>query len=354
MRNLYSLFIFIAIVSCGNKQTLKVSEIHSFPKEEHISITSMNIGNQLPSSGRIFHFKDFLALRTADYDGGLITIVPLNNKDSIVKRIVQKGRGPNELLNVWYLTSEDSKNNFWAFDLIASEVMKLNSKNVYDTIALQPTKISLKDDATHGTLAIDLLNDAEFICTGRYNGFRVAKIDTAGNVIKKIGLNPEITEKTEFNQYLNEAYQGAIKRKPDGTKFIIACRFSDQIEIFDSNKADQELVIKGPLFTEPTFKVTSAGNGESMILDSKETSKCYNDVTVTNEYIIGLFSGEKLEEEGTNNKSAIHIFDWNGNAVAKLFINQECASLTIDTTNNRVYLFGGGMIPEIYYFDLNI
>ena len=341
----------LGLISCRSEKInfIKVTE---FPKHSEITLESIDVAEKLDDPSRIFCYGDTIVMIDNNSPRGLLAVV--SAKESKVEYILHKGRGPKELLSAWFLSSSNSNGDFWVFDVVAADILKVNLRGIsQDWHSALSDKTTLKGEAFRA-LSADILNDSVLICVGRFEDCRVVKTDLKGNVIGKAGVCPSLYKKDGFDISMSEAYQGTIKRKPDGSKYVIACKYADQIEIFDAQNDGRQTFVKGPSLAEPVYEVINVGKTGAMAMDREKSIEGYTDVAVTDEYIIGLFSGKKLSEKDAIHNDKLNIFDWDGNPIAQYILDNKCLSLCVSPISNRVYLLSLLPIPEIYYFDLDI
>ena len=80
----------------------------------------------------------------------------------------------------------------------------------------------------------------------------------------------------------------------------------------------------------------------------------YLAITADTQYIYALYVGERTDlKTGFPNGRIIHIFDWNGIFVRKLYLDKETGHIGIDT-KNHVLLIKDDNTDEIYKYNLNI
>lgn len=166
----------LTIASCTTK-TNNLSEITTFPIDVDVNLSSLNIGDKLVDPSRIECFDDLFIVKDKGTNGELATYLQINNPTCLYT-LVNKGRASNELLSAWCFTRKDSLNNFWIFDVVTADVLKININNNNPTIK---EKLSLSRESANSS-SVDLLNDSEFLCVGRFDNSRVLKVDTSGKI----------------------------------------------------------------------------------------------------------------------------------------------------------------------------
>lgn len=344
MRNLYFISIILIYLFSCSEDSRNISKIIEFKIDKDIVVIPVSINDSLYNASKISLFEDVIVYSNNKVSNeGLLSMLYVNNGG--IRNIINKGRATNELLSIWSISRKMDNNNFCIYDIITSQLLKLNLSDIMDSDGYKSNKISLEGEAMN-TFYLDMLNDSIFICTGIYDKCRIITINSEGKILSRIGTNPNIYSKKKIDPIVNEAYQGVVKVRPDGQKYIIGCKYADQIEIYDTEEKEQEIYIKGPIFKEPIYNESKG----SMAIKTDESYDAYIDIAVNQEYILGLFSGTKFNQP--QNCNAIHIFDWDGNPIARYTTEHSFKAITIDNKSNRVYLLTKDK-SEIYYFDIN-
>lgn len=82
-----------------------------------------------------------------------------------------------------------------------------------------------------------------------------------------------------------------------------------------------------------------------------ETQTYYCDLTVSNDRIYGLWMNQTYDDAYEKPKQQeIHVFDWLGNPIQKLIVNEYIVGFTVD--NHQKYLYGIDHNEVIYRYDL--
>jgi hypothetical protein len=130
---------------------------------------------------------------------------------------------------------------------------------------------------------------------------------------------------------------------PSLNKYATGMNFVDQINIFD---------IRDP---DASFSVTTSKNryatSEIENMPMPDKMEYYYDLRSTDALVFGLYANQNRKDWAMeNNPASIHVFDWQGNAVAELFTKEKITHFDIDHINNRLY--GVNMEEELFVYDL--
>jgi hypothetical protein len=144
-------------------------------------------------------------------------------------------------------------------------------------------------------------------------------------------------------------FNGTLRIKPDGTKAVDAFRYTEHINFIDLVKS----VGFSMSYTRKGLSIDDAASASITNLQEKYV-EVYNDVAVTDEYVLALYSGKPEALDGTtvpNTKSAIRIFDWEGKPIALINVDRELASIAYDQRTKKVYALD--FEEKIVYYKLD-
>jgi len=128
-----------------------------------------------------------------------------------------------------------------------------------------------------------------------------------------------------------------------GTKLASAMAILHQINILDIETG----ILKG-------FRMNHTPNFGDIIGSQQEIKFHYLAITADSQYIYALYVGEETNiKSGFPNGRFIHIFDWNGKFVRKLYLDKEASHIGIDAKNN-ILLIKNDYTDEIYKYYLNV
>jgi len=350
VKQLSCFILFLFFFGCNHHDhPFELSRIKSFPINDSLHLHSFNVEENLGYPNKIYCYDSIIALLDIN-DKHQVHLLSANTKE-VLNKIITKGQGPNELIGAWHLTSMDGTGSFYVHDIVSRYIMGVNITNALYSEFKPFLKIHLRDELSMGDCA-ELLNDSTFVMSGRFDDCRIIKFNNDGKILEKIGVTPDINKKRRFDPILSESYQGKIKLKPDGSKYALACKFADQIEIFDCNGISQERFIVGPMFFSPVYKTVNRGGSSAMAIDREKSIEGYTSLAVSDNYIIGLFSGASLSGRQSGDSKILHVFDWDGNPVARYFLNQEC--LSIDIEANKLILYALTINPNVEVFSCSL
>ncbi|MDR0349400.1 MAG: TolB-like 6-bladed beta-propeller domain-containing protein [Tannerella sp.] len=155
---------------------------------------------------------------------------------------------------------------------------------------------------------------------------------------------------SEFENVRMLMFDGFLSQKPDGTKAIDVFHHSDHLNFLDliNNRGFSVHYSEGMSVDD----LASASTSLSYLL--RHYVKVYRDATVTDDYVLALYSGKSEALEGNIapcTKSAVRIFDWEGNPLILVHVDRELGSIAYDQRTKRLY----ALDPEenIVYYELD-
>lgn len=130
------------------------------------------------------------------------------------------------------------------------------------------------------------------------------------------------------------AYEGFLFLKPDEKAAAIACRYADRVTFFDLD-SNHYKIITGPQNFEPSFipipQNTSTKNYS--ISRTNITVFTFLDGASTNEYLYLMFSGKKGQENNSNLRNVVYVYNWKGKPIEKLQLDRQVSGICISNDN---------------------
>lgn len=337
------IFIYtILIIGCTSKR--ENIKIISTPKHtaENLKGESLNMSDTLAAPGRIYYYDSLLFLRESVKDVKMIVCDPY--KCNIVNELIPHGRGPGEQIGTFYFNYCKETKNIFAIDITLKRMLVINKDSVLfsDYYPVKSYNFPIES-----ILSLDAINDTSFIATGYFDDCRAQKITLNGK-IEKLGDSPNIHR--SINLIINEAYTGVIKTSPKKDKFVIACRYADQLEIFDLNSLKQSY-IKGPELFEPSYEEVKQKD-YAAITPASDQLYGYVDMCVSNDQIFALYSGKLTSLENGAYCNIIRAFSWEGVYLYDYILDKEITALDFDEQEGVFYGIASEPGAEIYKFKI--
>ena len=242
-----------------------------------------------------------------------------------------------------------SENGVWVFDaekrrmlLIAPDSSNIRQLRVQREIRLQDsvflTNPKWRDQST-------------LVTPGFFPSGRVAQFDSTGRLIHILGATPG--KATAFPpEIIQHAYQSTLAPRPSDSRFVLATRYADQIEIF-SKDSERPTLGQRPFRFDPYVTVSKTRSGRPFA-NLGRARFGYVDVVADDQRILGLFSGKLSQRfHGRENYGRyIHVFDWSGNLRRVVQLDEDAIALALNASARKVYALGGPPDPTIREYSL--
>jgi hypothetical protein len=151
---------------------------------------------------------------------------------------------------------------------------------------------------------------------------------------------------------LQHAYEGPVTVRPDRSRFAIATRQADRVEIFGSDGTPVAQVTGSTGFL-PRFETSQRAAGVSMATGD-DLRAGYVDLASTDRHLYALFSGNRAGEAGPQTffGRQVHVFDWSGRMVARLELDEPALTIALTPDESRLFAVRHDPEPSIARYDL--
>lgn len=325
------------IIACSNNN-VKHSPLALFSKLENASEIQCYFDNDMFGMIEALQCNDF-SLIVFDYHSGFsFTLFDLES-DRILGRFGEIGQGPGEIQLGCYGYLYDD--NFTVNYDITGFLAKYPIDSLRENISFKPLNLAKYEIAEAQFSRVIPLNDTIFLGAGTYQSeFQFVLFDNNSNVID-FGIeiyNINDAKFNKFHKYLSN--QGILNKHPVESKFVYAVNYSSNIDFIEISNNTIKL-IKSLRLRNPVCKPLQDGNFNRVMPDFSKPIG-YIDIASTNDYIYALYTDKLLiDEDGKSNyrnSDMILVFDWNGNPVKILKLNQEAYYITINEKYTRLYV----------------
>lgn len=293
--------------------------------------------------GQDIHIIDTLLLVQHQYENPLYYWDVYNLNDfRHLKSVLRRGRGPGEVLFAHYAGQyEKTPNGIMMF------FFDLNSEKYY--------KINLTESILSGTDIVEQISrinrqqmpyfadsDTSFIfCRYDKAAARMSLMKCDGlmkNQVEIKSIYKNVAENEHYKLAQNVYYNPKIK------KICIIPYYVNHIQIIDVD-GNKDVTVS-----------TAESDHWSQVRqeDISASSKVfYGTARITDDYIFALFRNRELSDmDSPDSESAeIHVFDWHGNAVARILLNGNIFSFAIDAKNGNLYVLDNA--ERLYSYDIS-
>lgn len=337
MRKKFYVFwiIILFFLSCNQKHKSSIL----FEEIIKVECSSIDYPDMLGITMQIIGYENYLFLNDF-YGDSLIHVFNLNNKS--IRKVIPKGNGPNELISPLEIYVVNDKLYLFGRQLFSLYSIALDS--------IDQNKMSLTNKFQVPTMTsrIGILNDSLFIASGLFKK-RYALIDNTGDVITEFGDYPDFWKEEQNIPVEAKAmfHQCGFAQNLERNKFISYS--AHVLDIFDVPESSVPIISKRILFADYEYSYTtgeylsakSLGNGKGTILDA----------CCTDQYIYVVC--QAFETNSENVLSQIKIFNWVGEPIKQIDINEKIACLFIDEDNLKGYIIAKKPEDNLMFFSLN-
>jgi hypothetical protein len=177
------------------------------------------------------------------------------------------------------------------------------------------------------------------------------QISLQGDTLATYGTWDSMMERKDIPYNVTSSiHQGSIKASPDKSKFIIAGRVRDYIDVLDKGSGEI-LSIRGPLDEIPEFEVDySQGYPMAAILSDRVS---YFGSFAGESLIYALYIGKGYKWiSDTDNLNRIFVFDYQGNIVNNYALDYPLINFTVDEKNGIIYGVSIDQDPNVVAFKI--
>lgn len=268
------------------------------------------------------------------------------NTSKFITSFGKSGSGPGEYEGLWSISQKiTNKNILILYDLIGLRITALNINSINNIFI--DTILTFKEGTP---LSPAWLNDSTIISNGgSLKRGRYAEYCIDGSLKKYVGqILPGKKPETPTPIH-SEASIGKLKVTPDGKHIVLVSLNSDYLDIFDDT-GNLVKRVEGPKGLDPQYKIKSINGEPKLSYADVHIILCYIDVTVTNNRIFALYSGEELQ--GATGGSIIHVFDIDGTFVKTYTVKEKLGGICIDSHRNLLYGIQNEPLPDIVVYEL--
>ena len=267
---------------------------------------------------------------------------------------IQKGSGPGEEVSIDPFIHGLSGNKFLYKSLKSVKIVDFEMKKQKIEI-LENIKLPGKLMAfSH----IFMLRDS-LLCGWdlNQNGSKeFLKYNPRTNTISEFGPNYSRIIKDVPPQRKAAIFSKAVTVKPDKTAFAAVYDKFQMLRIFNLN---------GTLLKEVRFKDSPNPPkgiiiGDFTAVNPDELIMHYQKIQSTNRYIYALYSGKSVSHMSPDNRGIadicdeIHVWDWEGNPIAKISLGKYFFSFTVTSDDNYIICSSSESLDKLYKYVLDI
>lgn len=326
MRKYYLVILMLLVLQACSTKNEDILFVRDLPRAEHIEMEVLDVPG-LYHPTRLYCFGDKILMK--DDRSTECQMYIYDTRTGNLTRALRKGRGPGETIGAFYFAMTEPDSVVVVNDITLVNMLEIPLDSLDKDWYISARHTSSLINGVHSS-AICGYEDNSLLVMASYEDSRFVVYDLKDtSVVRKVCYSPD-TEQGKLSRLVMTSYDGVIKYNSRHKKSVIACRFADQLEIYDFVK-DTVQFIKGPTLFEPeceTF-ITKYGLAGRTITD--DTRKGYIDVCCDDRYIYTIYSGRLCTEDHSSYGREIRIFDWKGRPKKVLQTDVDIIALDVDS-----------------------
>lgn len=311
-----TLLLPLALASCSDRY---------FNGERHFGLEfekecALSRGQEMMDvfgGGGVYVVDSLLIVTGNNQTAGYFWNVYDRHSGKFIKSMLRHGRGPSEVLYPAYngqYEYEDGDIVAYFYDSGLSKVLKINI-----TESLDRTDDVIEDVCGLGYDSYPYYIDSDGKTISSLYVQEEGALSLDGMQIYR-NISPEFKQTAAFNLSYN----------PTLGKVCLTYSYADQVQILDMHG-------KGMLLSPMQDSGWENVIGHPV---SGSTKICYGTLRTTDSYIYAGYIGRTLDgmmEDGGAYCSEIHVFDWNGKAVARIIPDRKTVSFDVDPSDSVIY-----------------
>lgn len=265
----------------------------------------------------------------------------LRRSDGAIERSFgRKGRGPREFESAYAIDVIDPSGKVMIHDPMLQRVTWIDLEQDFEGDRwVSDRSVKLNADAMIMETAT---TPNGLIGTGSFTDARLAHLDPSGRLQRTTG-SPPVSPAQVSRETWTRVYQSRLKPDPSRTRWAVASRFADRLEIYG---ADGGLSATGdrPYDFDPEDLQTE---------DPGAIRFGYLDLATTESRIYALFSGRTRAEGGAGYGNLVHVFDWEGRLLDIWELDARLIAMAITPDGRHLYGVRHDPLPAVLAYPLH-
>jgi len=343
-RIIYLFIVFSTIISCGkiDEKTIRLDKNSFFISKnlngEVVPLKDFNLNKNITV------FDTLIILGKSPFQtkkGSTFFNVYHKTKYNFLGSIGIKGDGPwhnewSEIHHNQQISNSNANQFLWLYNYNNGFVAKLNLSKTIESKTPKPVidTTILVNAKKFPYLSLNITND-NLIATPWLNETPqslIKKINLENNSLKKIKLSPTIKNSNILpSEILNSLYSSSIKVNQQTGKIAQAMYIFDRINIYDKNLNREISIVDGENWVDNYYDAKEIDIKSNFINDKVNG---YSRLTVSTNFIFALKSTYNSSQK---NISEIRVYDWSGNPLFFLTINNPVLDFSFDEKTKTLY-----------------
>lgn len=325
----FLLMILVVCMQCSKEPLHQIDEFEHSDFLNEISLKGTVLDStEIQNPFQIETYNDYLFVsEPGDF---LVSIYDIK-KNKIVRRVVNKGRGPGEMISVSSL--QVYKDNLYVY------CAGMKVINVYDIADLfNPAFNPIKTIPIESTMCDNakILNDSVVVYNSSYPA-RVIYGQYESNLMYSVGDYSFLSNNNKVPEiWLSQVFRNRMVCNSKSNEYALFNMFTDVIEFYKDTSLVR--VLKGPDKFDADVELVTRGNISMVQGKLGKTRDAYRSVYANDDVIFVGYSGDFVKNERYS-LNQIFIFDWNGSPIYKVTLDIPIASFCVNFKNNKLFGF---------------
>ena len=245
-----------------------------------------------------------------------------------------RGAGPEDFIHLGGLASVRDKLGLWDAGKSTVALARIDrhqpAASAFEFLKMQ------ENSSLVAVFQVVPVREDLFVAAGIIRGHRFALMDGQGRVVGGFGEYPEGHETQNTDLENGFVYQSLLAAQGERSLLAAATVMGESIQFYDLSDRDNPVLVREFTFEHPLYNRT--GDQEQPIVFDAKNPDGFIDLKATPDYCVGLFSGEARTDLRAYGGDKILIFDWDGNPVKLITLNQSYTNLAVDAEKNLILL----------------
>jgi hypothetical protein len=312
----------LVFFSCVNNTKTEVS----FPKEKNIILENMNLEKQL---GIVFSMKsidNYLVVTEKNID---TQIQMIDKKTKASYLFGETGEGPGRFLQAYNIIPINRK-CFGIYDVQKRTLLSFNIDSIIRLNSDYLPEVLIKEIPSL-PMAVDRFSDSVYVSLGLMSELkRFTLLNKKGEVISMEGILPK-KKHEHISDFVHAfAYYGKLTTNPKESKIAICTNYAGIIQFYDCKTKNIRLIKEHNAF------LADYTERDGNFAPTLRTRLGYLSIDSNEKYVFALYSGMNQVENSDGAffySNTVHVYDWEGNPVCKLLLDNKVKIICVDNTH---------------------
>ena len=337
--------LFLLAISVNNINCRSKDKIHEVSVNIDSVFTKKYItkGRTIISSKNLIDPWTILAMDSLLIIGnkkGEPAIEIYNTNGTIIKKIISRGVGDNNVLFIGQLQSDYLNKCFYCYDLFNKKILKISLEDfpIRDSLTAK-----LLIDFKNSILPKDLYD--KMYVMGKYFIGESKSLQGRLLLVNKKSLNlnfqvnyPQKIDSTLSDKEFAHLYGSCIAISPNKNNLAIATFNAGLLNLYDiSNPLKFKSLWNYNDFFPNNLKKVTLEDSTNLMMFTDQSKSGYSDICATDNFVYAVYSGKYMGEKKYSFSNIIRVISWDGKKKFELLLDREVNRISIDKNNSCIY-----------------